>query len=55
MTEDEKRQAVVDLVVAANRMRDDWAESDSDVKSFLWFNLHTAADVAAEAFEVYPL
>lgn len=41
------------VVVAAGRMRDDWAEGDDARKKELWQALHTAADAAED--EVYPL
>lgn len=42
-----------DVVVAADRMRDDWAESDQPRKNELWAALHNAAHRAEGA--VYPL
>ncbi len=42
-----------DVVIAADRMRDDWGEGDDAVKKRLWSNLHTAAEAAHD--EVYPL
>jgi hypothetical protein len=42
-----------DVVAAANRMRDGWAEGDDAYKNQLWRNLHAAADAASD--EVYPL
>jgi hypothetical protein len=50
-----KKQAVVALVVAADRMRDHWAEGDGAVRASLWHDLCNATDHAAEVFEVYPL
>lgn len=53
-TEVERLQVLLrDVVVAAGRMRDDWAEADDAVKKRLWSNLHTAADAAED--DVYPL
>ncbi len=49
----ELRGLLRDVVVAADRMRDDWAESDKAVRRRLWANLHTAVEAAYEA--VYPL
>lgn len=49
------RQTVVALVVACERMRDRWAEADTEVRVRLWRDVHAAADVAAEAFDVWPL
>lgn len=54
MTPDEY-QAVVDLVVACGRMRDNWAEGDAEVKHTLWTAVHTAADRVDELFGVHPL
>lgn len=42
-----------DMVIAANRMRDGWAEGDAQVKQRLWQNLHAAAEAAED--RVYPL
>jgi hypothetical protein len=42
-----------DVVLAADRMRDRWAEGDEAVKRELWTNLHTAAEAAYD--DVYPL
>lgn len=47
------RRLLTDVVVAADRMRDDWAEADDAVKKSLWTKLHTAAEAAYD--EVYPL
>jgi hypothetical protein len=47
------RRLLTDVVVAADRMRNDWAEGDDAVKGSLWRKLHSAA-MAAET-EVYPL
>lgn len=41
------------VVVAADRMRDDWAEGDKVRKNELWRALHNAAEAAYD--EVYPL
>lgn len=53
LPEGEAVELLTALVIAANRMRDDWAEGDDDVKRTLWRNLHTAAEAAHEL--VYPL
>ncbi|HEY5989210.1 MAG TPA: hypothetical protein VIV12_22945 [Streptosporangiaceae bacterium] len=37
-------RAARDLMVAADRMRDRWAEGDEQVKQQLWRDLHTRAD-----------
>ena len=37
-------RATRDLLVAADRMRDRWAEGDDRVKAELWTALHTRAD-----------
>jgi hypothetical protein len=51
---DARRSAALrDLTVAADRMRDDWAESDDAGKRRLWSNLHTAAESVYDV--VYPL
>lgn len=42
-----------DVVVAADRMRDDWAEADEGVRKQLWTDLHAASERAQD--EVYPL
>lgn len=47
------RALLRDVVVAADRMRDNWAEGDDAVRVDLWRNLHAAAEAAGE--EVYPL
>lgn len=47
------RALLTDLVVAADRLRDDWAESDAAVRRRLWKALHAASDQASD--EVYPL
>lgn len=47
------RTLLTGVVVAAGRMRDDWAESDEAVRKSLWTALHTAADAAEQ--DVYPL
>lgn len=52
---DTDRLMITRLVVAVDRMRDQWAESDKDVQTALWQTLHTAADIVAEHFHVYPL
>jgi hypothetical protein len=44
--------AVRDLILAADRLRDRWAEGDKAVKQQLWRTLHTAADNAREALRV---
>jgi len=49
----ELRRLLTDVVVAAGRMTDRWAESDDAVRLTLWRNLHTAAEAAHD--EVYPL
>lgn len=41
------------VVVAADRMRDGWAEGDDERKRELWKALHTAADAAGDV--VYPV
>lgn len=53
LTERRLRRLLTNLVVAADRMRDDWAEGDDAVKKSLWTKLHTAAEAAYD--EVYPL
>jgi hypothetical protein len=50
---DELHRLLTDVVVAADRMRDHWAEGDDAVKKSLWTKLHTAAEAAYD--EVYPL
>jgi hypothetical protein len=47
------RTLLADVVVNANRMRDNWAESDEAVRKQLWRGLHIAAERAED--EVYPL
>ena len=47
------RRLLADVVVAADRMRDDGADADDAVKKSLWTKLHTAAEAAYG--EVYPL
>lgn len=42
-----------DVVVAADRMRDNWAEADEAVRQKLWRDLHAASARAQD--EVYPL
>lgn len=42
-----------DLVIAADRMADRWAESDKAVRNQLWRDLHRAATAAHPL--VYPL
>jgi len=37
-------RAARDLLAAADRMRDRWAEGDDQVKRQLWQALHTRAD-----------
>ncbi|MFY1588979.1 hypothetical protein ACN267_31315 [Micromonospora sp. WMMD734] len=37
-------RAIRDLLVAADRMRDRWAEGDEAVRRELWTNLHKRAD-----------
>jgi hypothetical protein len=44
-------RAVRGLLVAADRMRDRWAEGDDAVKQTLWRDLHTKADDLREAFD----
>lgn len=46
-------QFLYPLVVAADRMRDRWAEADDAVRRELWQGLHTAAQLAGE--HIYPL
>ena len=46
-------QFLYPLVVAADRMRDRWAEADDAVRRELWQDLHTAAQLAGE--HIYPL
>jgi hypothetical protein len=41
--------AVRELLVAADRMRDRWAEGDDAVRQRLWRELHTRADELREA------
>ncbi len=41
-------RAARDLLVAADRMRDQWAEGDDTVKQQLWRDLHTKADELRE-------
>lgn len=41
-------RAVRDLLVAADRLRDRWAEGDQAVKQQLWQALHTRADELRE-------
>jgi hypothetical protein len=41
-------RAVRDLLVAADRIRDQWADSDDAVKRRLWIDLHTKADAVRE-------
>lgn len=40
-----------EVVFAANRMRDNYAEGDDKVKRSLWTDLHTKADAAREFYE----
>lgn len=47
------RELLRNVVVAADRMRDQWAEGDEGVRQQLWRNLHEAAGAAEEV--VYPL
>lgn len=54
-TYDEKRHALTRLIVAADQMRDNWAESDEAVKAQLWRDLHEASERCAELHDVYPL
>lgn len=51
----ELRRLLRNIVVAADRMRDDWAEAEDDPlrRQELWCALHNAADDASD--EVYPL
>lgn len=49
----ELRALLTDIVVEADRMRDDWSESDKVNRDRLWRNLHTAAEAAYG--HVYPL
>jgi hypothetical protein len=42
-------RATRDLLVAADRMRDRWAEGDEATRTDLWRNLHTSADVLRDA------
>lgn len=44
---------LTDVVVAADRFIDNWAEADEAVRKSLWQKLGQAASAAAE--EVYPL
>lgn len=53
LTERRLRVLLRNVVIAADRMRDHWAEGDDAVKKSLWVNLHTAAESAYD--EVYPL
>jgi hypothetical protein len=46
---------LTNLVVAANRMLDDWAEGDDAVKNSLWRNLHMLAGEIAERNGIFPL
>lgn len=55
MTTHEEHLATLlrDVVVAADRMRDNWAEADEGVRRQLWADLHAASERAYD--EVYPL
>jgi hypothetical protein len=44
-------RAARDLLVAADRMRDRWAEGDDSVKGQLWTDLHTKADELRETLQ----
>lgn len=50
-----ERELLTRLVVAVDRMRDDWAESDKDVQQGLWKAVHTINEIVAEVFDIYPL
>jgi hypothetical protein len=56
-----EREAVIEaaeivrpLIIACDRMLDNWAEGDEAVRGDLWRNLHTAAAVVAEELNIYP-
>jgi hypothetical protein len=49
------RRAVTPLIVAVERMRHDWAESDDAHRRTLWANVMGAADELAERYGVWPL
>jgi hypothetical protein len=44
-------RAARDLLVAADRMRDHWAEADGEVRTRLWRDLQTRADEFRETME----
>lgn len=43
------------LVVAVDRMRDQWAAADKATRNALWTQVHATCDIVAEAFGIYPL
>ena len=42
-------RAARDLMLAADRMRDRWADGDEQVRTALWQQLHTKADALRDA------
>ena len=50
-----KQDAVRDLVVAVDRLGDNWAEADDAVRRSLWQAMHAANQRVAEFYRVYPL
>jgi hypothetical protein len=52
---DALRLSLTNLVVAAGRMADGWAEADDLVKKQLWRDLHSAAERADTRHGIYPL
>jgi hypothetical protein len=50
-----KQDAVRDLVIAVDRLGDNWAEADDAVRRSLWQAMHTANQRVAEFYKVYPL
>jgi hypothetical protein len=42
-------RATRDLLVAADRMRDNWADGDDAVRRDIWRSLHTKADDLRDA------
>jgi hypothetical protein len=52
---DDVRRDLTNLVVAADRMLDNWAEGDQGVKNDLWRSLHTLAAEIADRQGLFPL
>lgn len=52
---DLERTLLIRLVVAVDRMRDPWAESDKATQNALWTQVHVTSEIVAETFGIYPL